>query len=245
MLSEDYLIKMQPVRARNLADLERCVGPVNDHISSLLESKQKPRILEIGYGFGTVLVQLLRLFRNSIELHGLSKDPREGSWEVACWNARQLGIATAQELATMPPPILHFGDANQRLPFPDCSFDFIFSQVSFYLLREKAHFLEELNRIMDFGGAAKIDIRALILKDVPEQYASLLEIWEKGKARSFVEYCEQIPSIAIKRAKCCLELQKRENFRLGLKLVDSIDLNLIHQRWYGVKSVYKLVEASS
>src|SRR4029079_15510721 len=69
-------------RGRGLADLERLVGGVAEDIEVRLAQRQRVRVLELGCGFGTALLDLRERFGDRIELHGLNRERNDGDAEV-------------------------------------------------------------------------------------------------------------------------------------------------------------------
>jgi len=241
-LSHSEIQSLKWARARGLDKLGKRVGDITKTIDSLLKGKRKIRVLEIGFGFGTVLMQLQKIYGNKIELYGMSKRRGHGDWKDIKKVAVEEKIFSGKEMLKVPKPSLHFGDVDNGLPFRANTFDFVFSQVSFFYYLDKAAFLEDLNRVLKPTGIARIDVN--IGRDtLPSQYSPSLEIWKGGKEVSFWTYINKFPTLTKKKAllRPYLEMRKCKKLSLGLKLVHTIDLNLINSDWWGTKSIYKVV----
>ncbi len=245
MLDDQRLIAKQPFRARNLAELGMRAGAIPPLIDKLIAAGRTPRVLEVGFGFGTVLVELEQAYGSRIELHGINKSEELGDLSVILWNAERLGLISRPDFEKLSSLHLHFGDVNAGIPFEDQSLDIVFSQTSFYLFREKAFFLEEVSRVLRPGGIARIDVLPLYKSGVPPQYASLFEIWRNGREIQFWDYIAQFPQFRQKlrpKGDYYLEVRHTEERGLQLKLAGSLWLPSISEAWDGTKSIYVVTE---
>jgi SAM-dependent methyltransferase len=149
-------------RLRSLAHINhhlQAVGSLEEHISRLLE-KQDGRVeaLEVGFGYGRVLLELSWLFRDcDVGFHGVDLNRYVDGPEQLRAIARTYGIIPAEELAEARMPALHFYDAT-RLKFADESFDFVYSAITVRFMRDKALFIEEVSRVLRQGGTAILHI---------------------------------------------------------------------------------------
>lgn len=241
LITHEEFIRKVPHRARDLVEMERHVGSVRKEIKDLIRSRPKVRVLEVGCGYGSVLMQLNQIFGPSIELHGINKYEHHGDHSILRHNALYHGFANSTELETSRLPKIHFADVDKGLPFADRSFDLVISQVAFHLFREKSFFIEEVNRILDIGGIAKIDVYPIERKKVPKPYSCLFEIWDENKEVLFWEYLNQFSSltrISMSGDLEYLRIEKADQLRLGLKLVHCVNISEIDPWWVGVKSIY-------
>ena len=149
-------------RLRSLAlinDHLQAVGSLEEHISRVLE-KQGGRIevLEVGFGYGRVLLELSGLFRDrEVGFHGVDLNRYVDGPEQLRAIAETYGIIPADELPTARMPTLHYYDAT-RLKFADESFDFVYSAVTVRFMHDKALFIEEVSRVLRPGGTAILHI---------------------------------------------------------------------------------------
>jgi SAM-dependent methyltransferase len=232
--------RLHPFRSRGLASLERNVGGVLDVVRELLAGRERLRILELGCGYCTALVELEATFGDRVELHGINKRPWHGSWATARASVAKLGLMSEDEFDRLARPTLYYHDLDEPLPLPDDSFDLVFSQLSFVYYRRKAEVLEEVNRVLAPGGLAKLDVLA-DRTDLPVEYARSFEIWERGRSVDFWEYAARFETLVRRLAmgKPYLEMRKAPSLRLGLEFVAAVDLKRIHTEWWGTKSVYR------
>lgn len=247
-LSKEYLLSRQPFRSRDLAELEQRVGAVGSVIRRMIRDGSNPVVLEIGFGFGTVLVQLSQQLGSDIELHGLNATPEDGDWEIVEWNTMQLGLMTSEEFSKLIRPVLHYCNVDQGLPFADHSIDFLFSQTSFYLFADKGRFIEEVSRVLKPQGEAKIDVAPIHRTDMHPSYSTLFEIWREGQEVSFWQYIEQFPDLrmcARERGGHYLSIMGGSRIRLGLDFVCGVRLSEICKQWIGVKSIYRVADEAS
>ena len=231
---------LAPYRSRPLDELEKRLGDITSLIDDLLARGGRPRILEIGHGFGSVLVQLLLRYGSRIELHAISIEKYWGSWDVITRNAVQMDLATETELAELPQPIIHTADLNLGLPFAPGFFSFVFSQVSFFLVREKLHLIAECARVVDGGGTAWIDVNPLEVQGVPAELASLLDIRSSSGPVPFWSFVRLHPWLVRREApmRDFLEIKSQPAPKFAATLVSAIDLHLLSSHWYGTKSIY-------
>jgi len=207
-------------------------------IEAMAARREPVRVLEVGCGFGSALMELRRHFGDRVELHGINKRRIHGDWPLMRRNALHKGIATARELRRMRPPTIHVVDVDNGLPFPDRSFDFVYSQVSFFYYLDKARFLEEVNRILAPAGVAQLDVARNVKTRSP--YDVHFEIWD-GQARvSLWRYLGRFPGLRRRHNgfRSYLEMSKRPSLDLCLELRHTIPLNSICAEWAGVKSVF-------
>jgi ubiquinone/menaquinone biosynthesis C-methylase UbiE len=98
------------------------------------------RVLEIGAGTGTLVTMAKRLYSN-VEVIGLDPDPK--------------ALARARRKAARARLSIQFdqGFADQ-LPYPECSFDRVFSSFMFHHLpeAERGQMLKEVRRVLKPGG---------------------------------------------------------------------------------------------
>jgi ubiquinone/menaquinone biosynthesis C-methylase UbiE len=244
MFDEQRLIAKQRFRSRDLSELELRAGSLPPLIDKFIQAGRTPGVLEVGFGFGTVLVQLEKAYGSKIVLHGINKTEDHGDWNVILWNARRLGLISESTSESFRHPNLHFCDVSEGLPFEDESFDIVFSQTSFYLFREKAFFLEEVSRILRPGGIGRIDVSPLCNSNLPVQYATLLEIWKDGREIKFWDYIALFPQFKKRmrpRGDYYLEIRHAEERDIRLKLAGSLWLPSICEDWSGTKSIYSVM----
>src|SRR5512142_1763286 len=74
-------------RARGLRDLDRLVGGVVDDIDAMLARRATVRVLELGCGYGTALLELRARYGGRVELHGLNRFASDGAADVLYRNA--------------------------------------------------------------------------------------------------------------------------------------------------------------
>ena len=235
--------KLHPFRARGLQELSLRVGDITADIDRLLKEKRKVRILEIGFGFGTALVELSKKYGDRVELHGINKTPKHGDRAVVQKNALSTKLLTRKQLATLEMPMLHFKDVSEGLPFPNDHFDLVYSQVAFPYFDDKLRVIEEINRVLTKEGVARIDL-LMSPKNSPPRYRENIELWDKGVRIPFWAFAKRWKSIKKKRAskRPYLHMTKARNLRFGAELVYSINFQRIHDSWWGRKSIYKIGE---
>lgn len=238
MISDAHYREKLVHRGRGLADLDRLVGGVCAEIEALLARRAPARILELGCGYGTALLELRARYGDRVELHGLNRQAGDGNREILLRNATERGLRNAGAL-----PALHFADVADGLPFANAAFDVVFSQVVWLYLPNKIAVLREIERVLADDGLAKIDVDE-VRPGLPAEYARLVEIWESGRLLPLREYAQRFAmTLAPAPEGEYLRFGKCPGFGDDLELVCEIDLSRLHTEWDGIKCVYRVTEA--
>jgi SAM-dependent methyltransferase len=149
-------------RLRSLAHIDHhleAAGSLEEHISGLLEKQHgRVEVLEVGFGYGRVLLELSWLFRDrEVGFHGVDLNRYVDGPEQLREIAKTYGIVPDEELPAARMPALHFYDAT-RLRFADESFDFVYSAITVRFMHDKALFVEEVSRVLRPGGTAVLHL---------------------------------------------------------------------------------------
>jgi SAM-dependent methyltransferase len=227
-------------RARGLRDLEATVGGVCGEIDARLPQRDVVRVLELGCGYGTALLELRARYGSRVELHGMNRRHDDGNVDVLLRNARERQVFGARAPEASDLPALAYGDVADGLPFPDESFDLVYSQVAWLYFGNKIGVLRDVMRVLRADGLAKIDadeMRGML----PPEYGRLVEIWQDGKLVPFRDYLRRY-AIAFAPAPDgeYLRFGKVAAFGDDLTRVLEIDLCTLHAHWDGVKCVYRM-----
>lgn len=238
MISDARYREKQAHRGRGLADAERLIGGVSSEIDGILARRRPARVLEIGCGFGTALLELRARYGERVELHGLNREAREGNREILLRNAAERGLDVGGAL-----PALHHGDVADGLPFPNAAFDLVYSQVAWMYFGNKIAVLREIQRVLADDGLAKIDVDEL-RPGLPAEYARLVEIWEAGRLLPLGDYAQRFGmALAPAPEGEYLRFAKCPGFGDDLELVQEIDLTRLCADWDGIKCVYRATES--
>src|SRR5436190_10599873 len=117
-------------RARGIADLERHVGGVHAEIAARLAQRDVVRVLEVGCGYGTALLELRAHYGRCVELYGLNRKHDDGNAEILLRNASERRIFGDAPIDAADLPTIAYGDVSQALPFADDFFDLVVRQVA-------------------------------------------------------------------------------------------------------------------
>ncbi len=241
MIREDTYRRKFAWRGRGEDALQRHVGGIAAEIDAHLERRAPVRILELGCGYGTALLDLRARYGARIELHGLNRVPHDGDADVLLRNARERGILGPD--AAPPPgwlPTLHYADVARGLPFPARSFDIVFSQVAWLYFGDKMAVLRNVVRVLDDGGVAKIDADEL-RAELPPEYRRLVEIWEGDRLLPFGDYLRRHDAALVSAPEGeYVRLGRSEGLGADLVLALEIDLAALNAHWDGVKCIYRL-----
>jgi SAM-dependent methyltransferase len=229
-----------PFRTRGHADLVQRVGGVFAEIDERLGRRDVVRVLELGCGFGTALLDLRERYGPRVALFGMNRRPRDGDTDTMLRNGIERGLIAADAPLTEPVPTIVFGDVADGLPFDDETFDLVYSQVAWLYFGNKVGVIREVSRVLREDGLAKIDADEL-RHDLPPEYQRLVEIWEDGRLVPFGEYLQRY-GMAFEPAPEgeFIRVRKSPHFGADLKLAFQLDLGEVCEHWNGIKCVYRL-----
>lgn len=228
-------------RGRGLDKLEERAGPVCRQIETrLIGSQRKLRLLEVGCGYGVALMQLRHRFRDRIELMGTNREESHGDLDAMLTAALLCNMSAAADVQSVPLPTIVYWDAVDGLPFDDCSFDLVVSQMCIQYIPDKILLLREAARVLRDDGVALIHT-PLNRPTIPAPYTLLLEIWDQGVPVALCDYVAGCKGHACLRLgyHSCVHLSHCTDFGRDLDMVDAIQLDRIFPAWTGVKSIYR------
>ena len=223
-------------RARGVEELEHRVGDVHAEIDARLVRQDIVRVLELGCGYGTALLELRARYGERVELHGVNREPRDGNPQILRRNAAERGL----DHGDAPWPTIAYADVAHGLPFDADRFDLVVSQVAWLYFGNKIGVVREAIRVLRDDGLAKIDADE-VRAGLPPEYARLVEIWQDGVLIPFGEYLSRF-GMALAEAPegHYLRFGKSIAFGRDLEPVAQIDLSALHEHWDGVKCVYQV-----
>ena len=241
MIREEHYRAKLPFRARGHADLVRLAGGVFAEVDQRLTSKETVRVLELGCGYGSVLMELWHRYGRRVELHGINREHGDGNADILLRNGIERGLIAPDAPLTNPLPAIAYVDVADGLPFDDDRFDIVYSQVAWLYFANKVAVLREVSRVLCPDGIAKIDADEL-RPGLPPEYQRLVEIWDEGRLLPFGDYLRGFGmELATAPDGEYLRFGKSPRFGLDLELVFQVDLNEIHAHWDGVKCVYRRI----
>ena len=236
MIRDEHYRAKQPHRGRGVDDLERTVGGLCREIDACVERQGIARVLELGCGYGTALLELRARYGRHIELHGLNRLHGDGNAEILLRTATERGLAAGE----VSFPVIAHGDVAEGLPFANDTFDLVYSQVAWLYFGNKAGVIREIIRVLRAGGLAKIDADE-VRPGLPPEYARLFEIWQNGKLVPFGDYLKRYGMALVPAPEGeYLRFAKANRFGCDLTPVFEIDLSRLHAHWDGIKCVYRL-----
>ena len=228
-----------PFRARGHAELVDRIGGVVDEIDTRLATRERVRVLELGCGYGTVLLELGQRYGPRIDAHGINREHRDGNIDILRRNGLERGLIAPEDATTHPMPTIAYGDVADGLPYPDNTFDVVYSQVAWRYFGNKVGVLREVSRVLRDDGIAKIDAEEL-RADLPPEYQRLVEIWDEGRPVTFHDYTARFGMAFAPSAEGeYLRFGKVPRFGADLERIFEIDLNRVHAQWNGIKCVYR------
>ena len=227
-------------RARGLNELDAHIGGITADIDARLSRAHVVRILELGCGYGTALLELRARYGNRVELHGFNRFPHDGNAEILARNAADHQIFQSSPIDARALPTIAYGDIAEGLPYPDGHFDIVYSQVAWLYFGRKLDVLRQIVRVLRRDGLAKIDADEL-RPALPAEYARLVEIWEGGALVPFADYVARHGMALIAAPEgCYLRFGKAASIATDVEPLFEIDLATINDDWDGIKCVYRL-----
>jgi len=227
-------------RARGHAELVERIGGIFAEIDQRLESRDCVRVLELGCGYGTVLLEAGHRYGPRVEVHGINRELRDGNVDIFRRNGLERGLIAPEDATTHPLPAIAYVDVADGLPYAADTFDVVFSQVAWRYFGNKIRVLSEVSRVLRDDGIAKIDAEEL-RPDLPPEYQRLVEIWDDGRLVTFHDYAARFGMVF---AGCAegeyLSFGKTPRFGEDLEAVFQVDVAEINRGWNGVKCVYRL-----
>jgi ubiquinone/menaquinone biosynthesis C-methylase UbiE len=224
---------------RGLKEAKEYLGNIEKIISDRLNKKKTVKILEIGCGYGRVMVELKKKFGEKIEIIGMNLLPEHGDLKIMTKLIILNEAITKEELETFKLPKIIYGDAGEKIPFKDKSIDFIYSQIATSYFSDKLHFLEEVARVLTKKGLARITFSFNKSKGA-EELRPLLRIYKDGKSikpSKFLKSFKYIKRVTAPGGKC-IEV-KSGNLKFNATLVSTLNLRDVSDI-YGVQSIYSL-----
>ena len=203
------------------------------------------RILEIGCGYGTALLELRARYGDRLELHGMNRFPHDGDAEILACNAADHRIFESSPVDARELPTIAYGDIAEGLPYPEDHFDIVYSQVAWLYFGRKLNVLREIVRVLRADGLAKIDADEL-RPALPAEYARLVEIWDGGALVPFADYVGR-HGMALTAAPedSYLRFGKVASIAKDVEPLFEVDLATINDDWDGIKCVYRLRQPMS
>jgi ubiquinone/menaquinone biosynthesis C-methylase UbiE len=227
------------VKTRGLKEAKEKLGDIEEIIKNKLRKNKKISIFESGCGYGKVIIELKKIFGNRIETVGMNLIPEHGNKKKILSFAIEEGIVLKEDLKKIKPIKIIFGDAGERLPLKTNSIDFIYSQTSTYLYKDKLHFFEEVSRVLKKNGIARITLPES--KAVPKEFQPLLRIFKEGKEIGLAKMISNKKLIKLVKTPSGKALEIRGgNLEFDAKLEASINLNSLNKKLFGVQSIYVL-----
>jgi ubiquinone/menaquinone biosynthesis C-methylase UbiE len=126
------------------------------------------------------------------------------------------------------------------LPFDNCCFDLVVSQMCIPYVSDKILFMREAARVLREDGIGLVHT-PLDHPNTPAFHTSLLEIWDQGAPLKFTDYLGGCKGQTAMRLgyHSCVRLSHSNEFGADLELACTIPLEAIFAGWIGVKSLYR------
>lgn len=228
-------------RGRGLRELERHVGSVCATIEERLERRDVVRILELGCGYGSALLELRARYGSRVDLCGINRAPGDGDRAILLRNAADRDLGVDDSAPDKALPAIAYADVATGLPYTNETFDLVVSQVAWLYFGNKIGVLREVLRVLAPDGLAKIDADELY-PGLPAEYARLVEIWQDGRLIPFGEYVRRFGMALVPAPDGeYLQFGRADGFGDDLVAVFEADLSRVHEHWDGIKCVYSCI----
>jgi SAM-dependent methyltransferase len=223
------------VKNRGLKEAREKLGNIEKIIENLLKKKNKILIFESGCGYGRLMMDLQIKYGNKVEIIGMNLIQLHGKKSDMIDNVLKEKILSKEEIKKIKIPKIIYGDAGEKLPFKTGSVDLVLSQTSTYLYKDKLHFFEEVARILNKKGVARITLPES--KAVPDEFQPLIKIFDRGKEIELKKLINKnMKLVKTSKGKAIEIISGKLNF--GFKLEASINLNKLNKKLFGVQSIY-------
>lgn len=234
-------LEILPYRGRDLLHLEKFFGSISAFLPP--EHSHPLRILELGCGYGQVLVDLAILLGSDVELHGINRYHADGNIDTLLRVAQFRGLPEADIERIKPERILiRHVDVKSGLPYPDAFFDLIVSQLSIVYVVDKARLLEEVSRVLAVSGNALLHTQ-FFRPELPEPYNFSFDVYNGDRRIPFGEFFRTFTRFRHRETEAGSTMLIRGGgvIHLPVILTESIDystLGDIRGSWYGTRSIY-------
>lgn len=239
LLTETEIAKL-PFRGRGLSRFQ-AKGP---YIDDFIEKwpGETIRILEIGCGFGQLLLDLKIKYGDRVDLYGVSLEEGSVSLDVVSRVARYTK-KIGQDYVLDSGISFKFCDAGEHIPFDDNYFDLIVSQEAVVYVHDKANLLREVNRILSANGQALMWTGFEIIGPIDNEVWSTFEIYDNGVLLNIREYLQAFPNVIYKMTEmgAVLKMTKDPTMKMDIRLRNVVDLNSFDESLVGIRSVYDTV----
>jgi len=154
-------IQLLPFRARGLSEFNHFLGPLKKQLQDFLDglvrdevgSRAPVTIVEVGTGFGQLLVDLFILLGERATFHGINHNSAYGDGNTAVRVAKFRGV-DLDSCSFLSKAQFHSVDASKRIPFADGSVNLVISQMTIIHAVHKLEILKEVHRVLAPGGLA-------------------------------------------------------------------------------------------
>lgn len=225
------------MKTRGLKEARMKLGNIDKIIDDMLRKKIKIKIFESGCGYGRLMMDLAIKYGDKVEIIGMNLKPSHGDKKIMIQNAIKEKIISRKDLRNFKLPKIIYGDAGKEIPFKTNSIDLVLSQTSSYLYKDKLHFFEEVAKVLNKKGIARITFPES--SSIPKEFLPLLRIYKDGKTINFDKFIKkykEIKSIKTPKGKA-IEI-KSGKLKFNVKFEASINLNNLDKKLFGVQSIY-------
>lgn len=230
-------------RSRGIEKADRRLGgALGRAAATLLDGRDSADVLEVGCGYGRVLLELRATYRERLTLHGINVEPGYNEQLL-----REFARDQELDVPDVPFPTIHVHDADHGLPFADGTFDLVFSVATFHSIRDKVRFLAEVSRTLRPGGIGLIEFPTassdMVGNPVPPHYRQRMEVWNQGRQLDPCEWLASSPAIDIGTSEEDPHIVVRpaaEGLGLEADLVAHFFLPDVCETWWGCQSIYRV-----
>lgn len=226
------------MRTRPLSIATNRLGNLSEIIQQTINSKGYAHVLEVGCGEGVPMHELQLQFKNKLKIVGINRFTEDGNSNMALKTGlknKQFSMASYIKLKWLQQqkPVYVACDAALPLPFNNNTFDLVYSSQAIEFIADKMHFFEEINRILQPTGIARLHLVIEYEKDRNKNPTwnfapvPLYNISDKqGTPIVFNAFINQFPSLKLLNSPITnefyLEMLKAPTLNFGLKLYKTV-----------------------
>jgi SAM-dependent methyltransferase len=213
------------------------------------EDRKPLRVLELGCGYGQLLIGLMARHPGRIEAIGINRHKGNGTTELAWELAKRRGLVARSSKRPVGQLEIRYANLENRLPFEDRTFDLVVSQMALIYVHKKLEVLREVQRVLKPEGEAILHLY-IHRWDLPSPFDRSLRLFDRRGEVDVASYFERVGGRYIRKGTGAVELHGHSRARWPMRLLHSYDLHDVFpaeniKDYYGTHSVYSVPDVDA